>query len=190
MAVKNQYKNSSKRVIREKYDIALKTQRFLLQICMAQWDGQWYLKSKKRYGFEEANELNQKVVFSIGKIEVKHILNALGIKQGDIKTVPEMFKMMNTIMDVLIPKVMKFKFIAQSENEGVAFVDKCFIWKEVQKSKDPTDYVCACNFRHKGWLEAMGVNGKIIPLKRFSNGDNCCEFKFILEKMNTHFEKD
>jgi hypothetical protein len=182
MVVKNEYKNNPKSVIKEKYDISLETQRFVLQMTMAQWDGQWYLKSKKRYGFEEANELNQRVVFSIGKIEVRHILRALGIKKGDIATVPEMFKIMNTIMDVLIPKVMKFKFIAQSENEGLAYVDKCFIWKEVQKSKEPTDYVCACNYRHRGWLEGMGINGKIIAVKRFSNGDNCCEFKFVLEE--------
>ena len=186
--LENQEEVRNKRKIKEKYDIPLATQKFILQMSMAQWDGQWYLKSKKRYGIEEANELNQRIAFSIGKIEVQHILNALGINKGDIKTVAEMFKMMNTIMDVLIPKVMNFKFVAHSENEGVAFVDKCFIWKEVQKSKEPADYVCACNFRHNGWLDAMGVNGKIIPLKRFSNGDNSCEFKFILEKMNTHFE--
>lgn len=60
-------------------------------------------------------------------------------------------------------------------------MDKCFIWKEVQKSKDTSDYECACNFRHRGWLEAMGVNGKIIALKRLSNGDDMCKFKFILE---------
>ena len=179
--LENQEEVKNERRIKEKYHIPLATQKFILQMSMAQWDGQWYLKSKKRYGIEEANELNQTVVFSIGKIEAQHILNSLGIKKGDIKKVSEMFKMMNTIMDVLIPKVMKFKFVAHSENEGIAFVDKCFIWKEVQKSKEPTDYVCVCNFRHRGWLEAMGVNGKIIPLKRFSNGDNCCEFKFIIE---------
>jgi len=180
--LENQERIEIKKRIKERFELSLATQKFILQMVMAQWDGQWYLKSKKRYGFEEANELNQNVVSSIGKIEVRHILSALGIKKGDIKTVPEMFKMMNTIMDVLIPKVMKFKFVAQSEKEGLAFVDKCFIWKEVQKSKEPTDYVCACNFRHRGWLEAMGVNGKIIPLKRFSNGDNCCKFKFILNE--------
>ncbi|MFX1446178.1 MAG: hypothetical protein ACFFHV_22480 [Promethearchaeota archaeon] len=66
-------------------------------------------KIKKKYGIEEANDLNQMVAFSIGKIEVRHILNAVGIKKGSIKSVPEMFKIMNTIMDVIIPKVMKFK---------------------------------------------------------------------------------
>jgi hypothetical protein len=177
---KKEIKNKNR--VKDKYEIPLSTQKFILQMCMAQWDGQWYLKSKNKYGFEEANKLNQKVVFSIGKIEVRHILSALGIKKGDIKTVSEMFKVMNTIMDVLIPKVMKFKFVAQSENEGIAYVDKCFIWKEVQKTKEALDYVCACNFRHRGWLEAMGLNGQIIALKRFSNGDNCCEFMFILEK--------
>jgi len=175
---------STEERIKGKYEIPLATQKFILQMCMAQWDGQWYLKSKKRCGIEDANELNQRVVFSIGKIEAQHILNSLGIKRGDINTVSEMFKMMNTFMDVLIPKVMKFKFFANSKMEGIAIVDKCFIWKEVQKSKDVSDYECACNFRHRGWLEAMGVNGKIIALKRFSNGDDMCKFKFTLKDCN------
>ena len=89
---------SSKERIKAKYELPLATQKFILQMTMAQWDGQWYLKSKKKYDIEEANELNQRVVFSIGKIETHHILNALGITQGDIKTIPELFKMMNTIM--------------------------------------------------------------------------------------------
>ncbi len=167
-------------LLKEKYKIPLETQKFILQMCWAQHDGQWFLKSKKEYGIEAANQLNQKVVFSMGKIEAKHILNALGIKKGTIKSISELFKLINTFMDVIIPKIMKFKFIVHSKNEGVAIVNKCFIWKEVEKSKEASEYKCACNFRHRSWLEAMGVNGEIIPLKRKSNGDNMCKFKFIL----------
>ncbi|MFX0186697.1 MAG: L-2-amino-thiazoline-4-carboxylic acid hydrolase [Candidatus Hodarchaeota archaeon] len=180
--VKN--RDDSSNLIKEKYDIALATQKFLLQICMAQWDGQWFLKSKREYGIEQANQLNQRVIFSMGKIEARHILNALGIKKGSITSIPELIKIINTFMDVIIPKVMKFSFIAHSDTEGVGIVDKCFIWKEVEKSKAESEYKCACNHRHRGWLESMGVNGEIIPVKRFSNGDNCCEFKFILHKNN------
>ena len=168
--------------IKEKYEIPLATQKFILQMCWAQHDGQWFLKSKFKYGIEEANAMNNRVVFSMGKIEARHILSALGIKKGTLKTIPEMFKVINTFMDVIIPKVMKFRFIAHSENEGVGIVDKCFIWKEVVKSKAESEYKCACNHRHRGWIESMGVNGEIIPLKRFSNGDDCCEFKFILNE--------
>lgn len=174
----------SKKQIKERFEIPLATQKFILQMCMAQWDGQWFLKSKSKYGIEAANELNNKVVFSIGKIEARHILSALGIKKGTLKTIPELFKIINTFMDVIIPKVMKFRFITQSNIEGVGIVDKCFIWKEVEKSKAKSEYVCACNHRHRGWLESMGVDGEIIALKRFSNGDNCCEFKFLLNENN------
>ncbi len=167
-------------LLKEKYKIPLETQKFILQMCWAQHDGQWFLKSKREYGMEEANQLNQKVVFSVGRIEAKHILNALGIKKGTIKSISEVFKLLNTFMDVIIPKIMKFKFIVHSNNEGLAIVNKCFIWKEVEKSKEASEYKCACNFRHRGWLEAMGVNGKIIPLKRKSNGDNMCKFKFVM----------
>ncbi|UCD00592.1 MAG: hypothetical protein JSV23_06795 [Promethearchaeota archaeon] len=165
---------------KEKYNIPLETQKFILQMCWAQHDGQWFLKSKRKYGINEANQLNQMVVSSIGKIEARHILNALGIKRASINSIPEIFKIMNTFMDVIIPKVMKFKFIIHSEREGIGLVEKCFVWKEVEKSKEAQEYICACNFRHRGWLEAMGVNGEIIPLKRISDGDDVCKFKFSM----------
>jgi hypothetical protein len=166
---------------KEKYDIPLETQKFILQMCWAQHDGQWFLKSKKKYGIKEANQLNQQVVSSMGKIEARHILSALGIKKGAIKTIPEIIKLMNTLMDVIIPKVMKFKFIVNSEKQGIGIVEKCFIWKEVEKAKAESEYICACNFRHRGWLDAIGVNGDIIPLKRISKGDDICKFKFLLK---------
>lgn len=108
--IENQEKVRNKRKIKEKYDIPLATQKFILQMTMAQWDGQWYLKSKKRYGINEANELNQNIVFSMGKIEARHILNALGIKDGTVNSMAKIFKIFNTFMDLLIPKVMKFNF--------------------------------------------------------------------------------
>ncbi|MFX0002348.1 MAG: hypothetical protein ACFFAA_00410 [Promethearchaeota archaeon] len=168
-------------LLKDKYSIPLETQKFILQMCWAQHDGQWFLKSKKKYGIKEANQLNEIVIFSMGKIEARYIIDALGIKKGSIHTISEIFKIMNTFMDVIIPKVMNFKFLVHSESEGLALVEKCFIWKEVEKSKESSEYKCACNFRHKGWLEAMGVIGEIVPLERISNGDKICKFKFILK---------
>ncbi|MFX0035554.1 MAG: DUF6125 family protein [Candidatus Hermodarchaeota archaeon] len=169
-------------LLKDKYKIPLETQKFILQMCWAQHDGQWFLKSKRKYGIDEANQLNQMVVSSMGKVEARHILNALGIKKDSINSISEVFKIMNTFMDVIIPKVMKFKFIVHSKKEGIALVEKCFIWKEVEKSKEAQEYICACNFRHRGWLKAMGVNGEIIPLKRKSNGDDVCKFKFLMKE--------
>lgn len=180
--LKVEEKEKSNSLIKEKYNIALPTQKFILQMCMAQWDGQWFLKSKLKYGIEAANELNQNIAFSFGKIEARHILSALGIRKGTITSIPEVFKIINTFMDVSVPKIMKFKFTAHSNNEGEAYVKKCFIWEEVKKSKKEDEYVCACNFRHRGWMESMGVDGEIIPIKRFSTGDNCCIFKFVLNE--------
>lgn len=163
---------------KEKYSMPLETQKFILQMCMAQWDGQWYLKSKKEFGNEKANELNQRVVSSFGRIEAKHILNSLGIQKGTITTIPEIFKIMNTIMDTMIPKIMKFKFVVHSDSEGDGVVKKCFIWEEVKKAKAEKEHVCACTFRHRGWLDSMGVDGEIIHVKRFCDGDNECVLKF------------
>ena len=166
--------------VKDKYKLSLETQKFILQMCWAQHDGQWFLKGKKEFGIEAANQLNQKVLSSMGKIEARHVLTGLNIQPGSIKSIPQIFNLMNTFMDLFIPKIMKFRFLVQSETEGFGIVEKCFIWNMVQKSKAESEYNCACNFRHRGWLEAMGVQGEIIPLKLISKGDEICQFKFIL----------
>ena len=173
--------NIAGQVMKKKYELPLTTQKFIVQTCWAQHDGQWFLKSKKDIGIKEANELNQKVLMSMGKIEARHVLNALNIEKGSINSMSEVFKVMNTFMDVLFPGIMKFKFVVHSKSEGVGIVKNCFIWKMVEKSKEKEEYTCACNFRHRGWLKAMGIKGDIIPLSRISNGDKTCEFKFVLK---------
>ena len=165
----------------DRYDIPADVQKFILQLCWAQHDAQWFLKSKRRYGIEQANELNQEVIFSMGKIEARHVLNALNIPEHAPKSIPEIFKIMNTFMYVFIPEIMEFDMVPVLETEGVGIVNKCYVWEEVRRSKGESEYMCACNFRHRGWLEAMGAKGKILPVKRIPDGDDACEFRFILQ---------
>ena len=68
-----------------------------------------------------------------------------------------------------------------SDTEGVGLVRKCYVWEEVMRSKGEAEYICACNDRHRGWLEAMELKGKILPVKRIPDGDDACEFRFILQ---------
>jgi hypothetical protein len=164
-----------------RFDIPLEAQKFVLQLCWAQHDAQWFLKAKRRLGIEASNDLNQEVIFSMGKIEGRHIMNALGIAPQSVRTIPEIFKVMNTFMHVIVPEIMKFEMAAVSDTEGVGIVNKCFVWEEVRKSRAEAEYTCACNFRHRGWLEAMGAKGKILPVSRISEGDERCEFRFILQ---------
>jgi len=179
---KEKFERESGKFTREKYDLSLASQKFILQMCFAQMDGQWFLKMIRKYGLKDANEMNKRVISSMGKIEARHLLNALRIKKGAINSIPEVFKIMNTFMDVLIPKIMKFRFEVLSETEGLGIVKKCFIWEEVKKSGRESEHECACNSRHYGWLEAIGVNGDIIRVKRFPDGDDICIFKFVLNK--------
>lgn len=177
----SQNEKISKLKMKDKHEVSFGTQKFILQMCWAQHDAQWFLKTKKEFGIKEGNQLNQKVLFSMGKIEARNVMNALNIERGSITTMPGVFKIMNTFMDVLFPKIMKFKFVIRSDREGLGIVKKCFIWEMVRKSKAESEYECACNFRHRGWLEAVGVKGEIIPVTRISDGDDICEFRFVLD---------
>ena len=171
--------------IEDKYDIPMDVQKLILQVCWAQHDAQWFLKSKKKFEIEKANELNQEVIFSMGKIEARHVLNALSIRKYTIKSVFDIFKIMNTFMYVFFPGVMEFRLIPLAEGEGVGVVYRCYIWEEVKRSRGEAEYTCACNVRHRGWLEAMGAKAKILPIKRLPDGDDSCEFRFILQQSLT-----
>lgn len=164
----------------ERYDLPPEVQKFILQLCWAQHDAQWFLKSKRRYGIKEANETNQEVIFSMGKIEARHILNALNIEKHTVKSIYDVFKLINTFMHVFVPEIMEFQMVLVSETEGVGIVNRCYVWEEVKRAKGEAEYICACNVRHRGWLEAMDVNGKILSVKRVPDGDDSCEFRFIL----------
>ena len=163
---------------KEKYEIPSVTQNFVLQMCWALHDAQWYLKTKKKYGPEDANFLNRRVVFSIGKIEARYVLNALSIKKESIKSIEDITKIILTIRDVLFPKIMKTEHYIESNTIGYGVVKKCFIWEEVKKAHGEDEYECSCMDRTKGWLAAMGVDADVETQNRFSDGDNLCKFKF------------
>ncbi|MHA1377416.1 MAG: hypothetical protein ACTSRG_03430 [Candidatus Helarchaeota archaeon] len=123
------FKTTNQKRLKEKVDISLNTQKFILQMLWAQHDGQWYLKTKKDLGCRTANDLNNKALYSMGKIEARYILDALNIEKGSINTISEILKIMNTIMEVCFPKIMKFDFFVNSEVEGVGIVKKCLCHK-------------------------------------------------------------
>ncbi len=167
---------------KEKYDLSPSNRIFILQMCWAQHDGQWFLKTSRKHDYKEANHLNQEVLFAIAKIEARYVLNALNIKRESIKSIQEISKIIITLMDVLFPKIMKMKHIIESDTIGYGIVKKCFIWDQVKKANVENEYECACFVRYRGWLKAMGVDANIIPLFRFPDGDDFCKFKFILNE--------
>lgn len=168
--------------VNDRYDVSIDVQKSILQMCWAQHDGQWFLKSKKRLGVEQANELNQEVLLSMARIEARHVLNALGIDKEAVKTIPDLFKVINTFLHVLVPAVMEFKMVPLSQHEGVGIVEKCYVWEAVKQSKGESEYTCACSIRHRGWLDAIGVSDKIVPVRRIPDGDDICEFRFTMER--------
>lgn len=150
-------------------------------MCWAQHDGQWFLKTSNKFGFKVANELNQKAIKSMGKIESRHIMNALGIKKGTIKSIHELLKFLNTGFDLGTPKgIMKYTFEILSDDEFLWSIKKCLIWELVKKAGNESDYVCCCDIRMSAWFDPLGFNVNKIVIKRFPDGDNICEFKFVV----------
>ena len=175
---------NEKKKFKDKYELSLDSQKFILQMCWAQHDGQWFLKTTKKFGFEVANELNQTVIKSMGKITSRYILNALGIKKGELKSSYEISKFINTVLDLVHPKpFLKYEIEILSDREFFARVKKCLIWDLVRKAGNESDYTCCCDMRMRAWLAPLGFNIDVFVLKRLPDGDKMCESKVVINEI-------
>ena len=94
-----------------RFEIPLEVQKFILQLCWARHDAQWFLKSKRYLGMEHANRLNQEVIFSMGKIEARQVLGALHVRKYSVRTIPDVFKIYIVIKQQNRSKLLLYKLI-------------------------------------------------------------------------------
>ena len=79
--------------------------------------------------------------------------------------------------------MMKYEYEILSDTEVLWRVKKCLIWDLVKKAGNESDYACCCDMRLSAWLVSLGVSIEEFPIKRFPDGDNMCEFKFIVNEI-------
>lgn len=142
-------------------------------------DGRWFIKTIEKYGLETANNLNQTVIRSMGKTEIKVLMNGSGIKKiGDID---QLNSLVTAASNLYFPKEHKYEFKILSENELLGHVIKCYVHKNVEKAGITDLYRCAARPRFESWILAMGLNGEIIQDKDSSNCRGTCGIVFKID---------
>jgi hypothetical protein len=135
-------------------------------------DARWFIKTIERYGLDAANELNRTVIRSMGKTEIKVLMNGSGTKK--IADIDQLNALMTTASGLFFPKEHKYEFNILSDNELLGHVIECYVHKNVQKAGIADLYRCAARPRFESWIAAMGLKGQIIQDKDSSScGGNC-----------------
>jgi len=158
--------------LRERLTPEVKAQ--LLRQNWASHDARWYLKVGLECGFNVANKLNKDAVRSIGRTEIKRLLEAT--QSSEIKTAEDFMKILKIACEVYFPPPMlEGEIKVTGENSIMGITTKCHGFEEVRKAGGTKTYECACGHRHEGWLAACGLKGKVRILRSMMQGDPVCE---------------
>lgn len=158
--------------LRERLTPEVKAQ--LLRENWASHDARWYLKVGLECGFAVANKLNKDAVRSIGRTEIKRLLEAT--QSSEIKTAEDFIKIQKIACEVYFPPPMlEGEIKVTGEDSFVGITTKCYGFEEVRKAGGTKTYECACGARHEGWLAACGLKGEVRILRSMMQGDPVCE---------------
>lgn len=67
----------------ETHTLSAEVRAHQLALLAMAWDGQWFLKVYKAYGWEAAAQLNASVRAAFGRIEMRRMLHVLGKRAAD-----------------------------------------------------------------------------------------------------------
>lgn len=142
-------------------------------------DARWFIKTIERYGLDAANELNRTVIRSMGKTEIKVLMNGSGIRK--IADIDQLNALMTAASKLFFPKEHKYEFKILNNNELLGHVIECYVHKNVQKAGITDLYRCAARPRFESWIAAMDLNGEIIQNKDSSSCGGTCGIVFKID---------
>ncbi|MEM3564379.1 MAG: DUF6125 family protein [Candidatus Jordarchaeaceae archaeon] len=153
----------------------------ILRINWWSHDGRWYLYTGREVGFEAANRLNMLVNKSIGKAEMKRLLETLKIDPN--RAAEYFFEIIETVSNLYTKDVFEVEGLTkENENTWIYRIKNSPCYEGTKKAGILNLYQCACYKRAEGWAEACGLTADIYIRKSLVKGDDVCEIVFSLKK--------
>ncbi|MFH1149302.1 MAG: hypothetical protein V1748_02380 [Actinomycetota bacterium] len=139
-------------------------------------DGRWFIKSAEALGFEAATELNQVVTRSMGRTEIKRLLDALG--RTEIENIRDFEAIMDIATDIYCPAEHKYELEIIDDRTLLARIIECYVYKNVSKAGTRDIHQCAGRQRFESWLESFSLSGEIISTGTTRDCGGSCDFYF------------
>ncbi len=154
-----------------------KAQLAILRKLLLAWDGQWFLKTVEAFGLDRAVEQNRKVRASFGRIEMRLVLQALGLDHA--RDLAEAASILSGYALAFFGDALDAS-MDLSGNTLYVRVAKCGAYDNVVRAGlSRKDQSCvACVDLWPAWLGVLlpGHNISCSALERMGVGDSSCAF--------------
>ena len=139
-------------------------------------DGRWFLKSIMLLGFDVATKLNLDVVESIGKTEMKQLIDESGF--GEIKSIEDLKELIELAAPLYFPPEHKYEIKIIDDSTLLGRVLECYVHQMVGRAGTTDIHQCAARLRFQSWLKGLGLNGEVINKKNTNNCGGTCDIFF------------
>ncbi len=148
----------------------------LIRSALTAIDGLWFLEVEKKYGFEEAFELDLNVWKRYGPIIVKRIKKALGISDN---TLDSFLKVMELVCAI---DGTKFKIKEKSLNQALLQIVYCPWWENLKRSN--RESLVRCDVVDKTifpeWAKSFNPKLEFKLIRGLPEGHDICEWQINL----------
>ena len=143
----------------------------LIRSALTAIDGLWFLEVEKKYGFDQAFEIDLAVWKRYGPIMIKRIKKAMNISDDKLDSFLKIFKVLCTLDGT------KFKTVEKSSNQALIQIIYCPWWENLKGSNRQN--LVHCDIVDKAifpeWAKAFNPNLKFELKKSLPDGDDVCE---------------
>ncbi|MBW2180052.1 MAG: hypothetical protein JRG81_06750 [Deltaproteobacteria bacterium] len=140
----------------------------LIELLNKNWmthDGMWFYHCLQEMGIEKANKLNKLAISALAPIEIKRLINFLGIETGSIKTFDSFQRFFESAKEMFIPDFMNTMMNFPEENlmrwEFKPY--NCFAYKGMVAADVIEHYECGVIYRIECWINSLGIKYSVKP---------------------------
>jgi len=133
----------------------------LLVKCWMTHDGLWFYHCLQECGIEKTSGMNQAAARTMGTIEAKRIIRALGIEK--VETFEALTELVEKGFDLVRGDFMQFDFSFPSRNTMHFETSQCFAHDGIKRMGAIDGYDCGIFARVAGWFDGLGIEYEIDP---------------------------
>ncbi len=149
-------------------EISKKDMKELISKNWMTHDAIWLSSCIEKVGIEKANEINRASSFKMATVEIKRIMELLGLSKKD--TFEDIKKIIKAGIEIIKPDFMEFTVTFPEENliRWDWKENKCFAFTGMKRMGLIEQYKCGVFERFKGWLVGLDIKFEMAP-----DIDNC-----------------
>ena len=130
-------------------------------------DGMWFVNAAATLGIDQANALNWAAIRSMSEMEVRRLVETLGVDPGGLMTADDVCRLLTDGLALLLPDSVSSRMRVSAPDSATVRLKwddrECFAYKGMKRAGMLDGYVCGVIYRIECWLEALNIGHEVDP---------------------------